>query len=116
MSKEEIVTIIPDKQIIIDKSDLDFIYKQKSNLEAKLAEKKKQCQDCKHLNKKIELNIKNKLMAEIEQLKQQLAEQPKQIVEKIKEYCWYGGAWLEDNYYKVTDKILDTILKELQGE
>lgn len=36
-----------------------------SDLETKLSESKKQCQQCKHLNKKIELNIKNKLMSEI---------------------------------------------------
>lgn len=43
------------------------------DLEVKLTESKKQCQKCKHLNKKIELNIKNKLINENQQLKQQLA-------------------------------------------
>ena len=43
------------------------------DLEVKLTESKKQCQECKHLNKKIELNIKNKLINENHQLKQQLA-------------------------------------------
>jgi chromosome segregation ATPase len=46
----------------------------KLNEKTKLAEGKKRCQECKHINKKIELNIKNKLMVEIQQLKQQLAE------------------------------------------
>lgn len=68
-----------------------------SDLEAKLSESKKQCQQCKHLNKKIELNIKNKLMSELaekdktiatliedsktskELLKKQLAEKEKEI-------------------------------------
>lgn len=47
------------------------------DLEDKLAESKKQCQECKHLNKKIELNIKNKLMNEIDQLEQQLVDMTK---------------------------------------
>ena len=44
------------------------------DLEAKLAKSEKQCRECKHLNKKIELNIKNKLMAENCELQKQLAE------------------------------------------
>lgn len=44
------------------------------DLEKENEQLKKQCQECKHLNKKTELNIKNKLMNEIAQLKQQLAE------------------------------------------
>lgn len=48
-----------------------------ADLEAKLAESEKQCRDCKHLNKKIELNIKNKLMAENCELQKQLAEKEK---------------------------------------
>ena len=55
-----------------------------SDLEAKLAESEQQCQECKHLNKKIELNIKNKLMNEIQQLKQQLAEKD-QAIEGLQE-------------------------------
>ena len=55
-----------------------------SDLEAKLAESEKQCQECKHLNKKIELNIKNKLMAENCELQKQLAEKEKEISEYIK--------------------------------
>ena len=54
------------------------------DLEVKLTESKKQCQKCKHLNKKIELNIKNKLINENQQLKQQLAEKDKEISEYIK--------------------------------
>ena len=42
MQKEKVITINPKKQIVIDKSDLDFIYKQKADLEAKLTEKERQ--------------------------------------------------------------------------
>lgn len=50
-------------------------------MKEQLAESKNQCQECKHLNKKIELNIKNKLIAENCELQNQLAEK-----EKEKEY------------------------------
>lgn len=53
---------------------------------------------------------------ETTQLKQQLHDLPKKIVGEIKNNCWYGGAFLEDNYYKVTDKLLDAILKKFGGE
>ena len=68
---------------------------QIADLETKLAESKKQCQECKHLNKKIELNIKNKLINENQQLKQQLAITEKALkfaCEEIAgscEYCSY---------------------------
>ena len=41
-------------------------------LNQQLAEKKKQCQECKHLNKKIELNIQNKLMAELSESEEKI--------------------------------------------
>lgn len=50
-----------------------------ADLQSQLAEKEEQCRDCKHLNKKIELNIKNKLMAENSELQKQLAESEKRI-------------------------------------
>ena len=56
-------------------------------LKKQLAESEKQCQECKHLNKKIELNIKNKLINENQQLEQQLKESEskrKSLEEKIK--------------------------------
>ena len=49
-----------------------------------LAESENQCRECKHLNKKIELNIKNKLMAENCELQKQLAENEKEISEYVK--------------------------------
>ena len=48
-------------------------------MKEQLAESENQCRECKHLNKKIELNIKNKLMAENCELQKQLAEKEKEI-------------------------------------
>lgn len=71
MSKKEVITIIPDKQIIIDKSDLDFLYRQIADLEAKLAEMQ---------NEKDELISKYRYWrGECAELKQQLAEKEKKI-------------------------------------
>lgn len=50
-------------------------------LKKQLAESENQCRECKHLNKKIELNIKNKLMAENCELQKQLAEKDLKIIE-----------------------------------
>ena len=61
-------------------------------------------------------DVVSKLKKENQQLKQQLHDLPKKIVGEIKNNCWYGGALLEDNYYKVTNKLLDTILKKYGGE
>lgn len=55
-----------------------------TDLEAKLEESENQCRECKHLNKKIELNIKNKLMAENCELQKQLAEKEKELSEYVK--------------------------------
>lgn len=89
-----------------------------SDLEAKLSESKKQCQQCKHLNKKIELNIKNKLMSEIaekdktittliedsktskELLKKQLAEKEKEIRKKV---CDDVIKFMEENGFDCSD-------------
>lgn len=49
------------------------------DIQKQLAESENQCRECKHLNKKIELNIKNKLMAENCKLQSQLAEKEKQL-------------------------------------
>ena len=57
---------------------------QIAELQKQLAESENQCRECKHLNKKIELNIKNKLMAENCELQEQLAEKEKEISEYIK--------------------------------
>ena len=105
---------------------------QISDLEVKLTESKKQCQKCKHLNKKIELNIKNKLINENQQLKQQLHDLPKKIVEEIrkwgqKHYNWVGDGTGYDgqDYNKCIgfnmaidqlNEILDTILEKYGGE
>ena len=49
------------------------------DIQKQLAESENQCRECKHLNKKIELNIKNKLMAENCELQKQLAEKERQL-------------------------------------
>ena len=49
------------------------------DIQKQLAESENQCRECKHLNKKIELNIKNKLMAENCELQKQLAEKDEQL-------------------------------------
>ena len=63
------------------------------DLQQRLADKEEQCRECKHLNKKIELNIKNKLLIENEQLKQQLAEKDdtlethKRVIQRMNRNC-----------------------------
>ena len=101
MDKEKVVTIIPDKQVVIDKSDLDFIHKQYkdkiADLESKLAESEKLKDDAMYnlalLNQDLS-DTKEKLSTErraynilhgnystlissYDQLKQQLAESEK---------------------------------------
>ena len=49
------------------------------DLQQRLTDREEQCRECKHINKKIELNIKNKLMIENSQYEQQLAEKEKEI-------------------------------------
>lgn len=68
-----------------------------SDLEAKLSESKKQCQQCKHLNKKIELNIKNKLMAENCELQKQLADKEQENEHLKKEICKYEITLMDKN-------------------
>ena len=94
---------------------------QIADLEAKLAESKEQCRECKHLNKKIELNIKNKLMAEIQELYKQLAETDKLMQEYLSK-CLSLEQQLEDEKYKTGElcSLIDEIryedpkIKELQ--
>ena len=62
-----------------------FHRKSIKELKQQLAESENQCRECKHLNKKIELNIKNKLMAENCELQKQLAEKEKEI-ESLKHF------------------------------
>ena len=114
------------------------IKNQLADLEAKLAESENQCRECKHLNKKIELNIKNKLMAENCELQKQLAEKDKEIeyqesmkilavenqnkkaieqLEKVKETaeCVLDNALknssLNESYY---DRLLDEIDNQIK--
>ena len=59
--------------------DNSFWKQECDSLQKQLAESENQCRECKHLNKKIELNIKNKLMAENCELQKQLAEKEKSL-------------------------------------
>lgn len=71
--------------------------RQLADLEAKLAESEKQCRECKHLNKKIELNIKNKLMAENCELQKQLADKEQENEHLKKEICKYEITLMDKN-------------------
>ena len=111
---------------------------EKEELRQQLAESENQCRECKHLNKKIELNIKNKLMAENCELQKQLAEKDKEIeyqesmkilavenqnkkaieqLEKVKETaeCVLDNALknssLNESYY---DRLLDEIDNQIK--
>lgn len=54
------------------------------------------------------------VLKEIMQLKQSQNQKAIDVISKIRNKCWYGGAWLEDNYYKVTEKFLEELKKELK--
>lgn len=87
-----------------------------ADLEAKLAESKKQCQECKHLNKKIELNIKNKLINENQQLKQSQKHLAIEQLEKVEEILWNSqdiGNVIDND--KFLEK-LNYLIKSLKGE
>ena len=62
------------KQIKQESDARKRLVEEVKNLRQQLAESENKCRECKHLNKKIELNIKNKLMAENCELQKQLAE------------------------------------------
>lgn len=89
---------------------------QIADLETKLAESKKQCQQCKHLNKKIELNIKNKLINENQQLKQSQKQLAIEQLEKVEEILWNSqdiGNVIDND--KFLEK-LNYLIKSLKGE
>ena len=93
-----------------------------ADLEEKLAESEEQCRDCKHLNKKIELNIKNKLMAENCELQKQLAEKEKQDQDKIsfaieqleKVYEYTANVFWVDCVSEVVCNFIDQQIKKLK--
>lgn len=68
-----------------------------ADLETKLAESEEQCRDCKHLNKKIELNIKNKLIAENCELQKQLADKEQENECLKEEICKYEITLMDKN-------------------
>lgn len=95
MDKEKVVTIIPDKQVVIDKSDLDFIHKQYKDkiddLEAKLAESEETIKNNSH-NKWLKSEAERykseyqSLKGYIDQLKQQLEEKDEKIATLIEAF------------------------------
>lgn len=113
MQKEKVVTINPEKQVIIDKSGLDLIYKQISDLEAKLAEKEK---EIKARDKRID-RLEEDYYQETRQLEwvnEQLTEAEKQLEKQISIH--YGH--LQELVSKIDqDKISFAIdiLEELAG-
>lgn len=114
---------------------------QVEELQKQLAESENQCRECKHLNKKIELNIKNKLMAENCELQKQLAEKDKKIeklnacvdfyksyyisfkdkvideLEKVKRYIDDNAYYVEeDNFGIEINEYIDNQINELKGK
>ena len=66
---------------------------ENAQLKQQLAESEHKCRECKHLNKKIELNIKNKLMAENCELQKQLAEKTLTIEQINKAFIENRSLW-----------------------
>lgn len=89
------------KQIKQESDARKRLVEEVKNLRQQLTESKKQCQECKHLNKKIELNIKNKLMAENCELQKQLGEKEKEITyltKQVKRFNNEAQKYFEDAY------------------
>lgn len=93
-----------------------------ADLEAKLAESENQCRECKHLNKKIELNIKNKLMAENCELQKQHAEKEQESERLKEEICKYEitlmdkNSQLKNQLHGLPKKIVGEIKTEVEKE
>jgi hypothetical protein len=83
------------------------------DLQQRLADKEEQCRECKHLNKKIELNIKNKLLIENEQFKQQLAEKEMRIKKlNLEAQRYYEDAYCNNFQIKTkTDFAIEQLEK-----
>ena len=89
------------KQIKQESDARKRLVEEVKNLRQQLTESKKQCQECKHLNKKIELNIKNKLMAENCEFQKQLEEKDKEIAyltKQVKKFNNEAQKYFEDAY------------------
>lgn len=89
------------KQIKQESDARKRLVEEVKNLRQQLTESKKQCQECKHLNKKIELNIKNKLMAENCELQKRLAEKEKEIAyltKQVRKFNNEAQKYFEDAY------------------
>lgn len=66
------------------------------------------CRECKHLNKKIELNIKNKLMLENNKLEQELAELKQKVI--VPKFYVGQNIFFIDNEYQIIQGVVDIIL------
>lgn len=103
------------------------------DLEQQLAEKdkeiekyKQQCYDCKHLHKKLELNIKNKLINDIENLRAEKRDYERiirhQVCQEIREraldlYYFTPNEVLEHfggNFYLLSKYDLEEILDQIE--
>ena len=87
-------------------------------LKQQLAESENKCRECKHLNKKIELNIKNKLMAENCELQKQLAEKTLTIEQINKAFIENRSLWKGKYERANQDKISFAVeqIRELRKE
>ena len=93
MQKEKVVTINPEKQVIIDKSDLDLIYKQISDLEAKLAEKEKELAEYADINNTLNSGLQEKCILCEEEHNQDKISFAVEQLEKVKNGLMrYAGA------------------------
>lgn len=66
------------------------------------------CKEWKHLNKKIELNIKNKLMLENNKLEQELAELKQKVI--VPKFKIKQEIYVIDDYLKVTSAIIERVI------
>lgn len=83
-----------------------------AELEREVAEYKQQCYDCKHLHKKLELNIKNKLIGDVENLKADLKSQ--KLLTEI--YMAISGTRAEKKDYEkvIRHEICEKIREKLK--
>lgn len=84
------------------------------DLEKENEQLKKQCQECKHLNKKIELNIKNKLMNEVDQLKQLNESLTKRLDDRCDICIEREKQSQNQTAIKELEKMKEIVLKEVE--
>ena len=86
---------------------------EKEELKQQLAESENKCRECKHLNKKIELNIKNKLMAENCELQKQLAEKTLTIEQINKAFIENRSLW-KGKYERANQDKISFAIEQLE--